>query len=137
VDVGELIEAARPRILYTLRVLAELLETSFPHHAAALRGEITGTRMTTDRWNRVAAALKSIESVPGNLLLREEWDVRAPALSAVAIAQLMARASMGRYYPESAVETALFLCDDILERVAATAKSRGIMLKTTAAESKG
>lgn len=98
--------------------LAEHLKPVFPHYAAALGGELFGTRLTNERWNRIAAILASLASLPGKHFGPEEHDARNPALSAVVIAQKMASATFGgRRDAESSLSLAAHLADEIKAQI--------------------
>jgi len=93
--------------------LAAFLAPHFPGHAAALRGEIVGRRLTTDRWNRIAAVLASLYAVPGQFLLPEQHDARNAALAAVMVAQKMAAAGFVWRDPEALRTTARWRAAEI------------------------
>lgn len=97
--------------------VAGVLKHSFPFHAAALRGEVIGTRLTTDRWNRIAALLASLHAVPGFTLGQREHDVRNLALAAIPVAQKMGAAGTGWRNPIGCREVALWMADEISVRI--------------------
>ena len=84
-------EAVRATVLR----LADRIEDVFPIHAASLRSEATGTRLTNDRWNRIGGVLASFHSVPGRLLVQVEHDRRNLALTVAAVTGVMARVTFG------------------------------------------
>lgn len=92
-------EATRDRAITAVRLftanLATWLDPRFPHHALAIRGELDRDRVTTDRWNRIAAILASLHAIPGDSLTVAEHTVRNVALAAVMVAQKMAAAGLG------------------------------------------
>jgi hypothetical protein len=98
--------------------LAEHLKPVFPQYATALSGELFGTRLTNERWNRIAAILASMAALPGKCFGPEEHDARNPALSAVVIAQKMASVTFGgRRDAESSLSLVVHLADEIRERM--------------------
>lgn len=98
--------------------LADHLKPTFPQYAAALGGELFGTKLTNDRWNRIAAILASLAALPGRHFKMYEHDARNPALSAIVIAQKMAAATFGgRRDVTSCLEIAQYLIDEISERI--------------------
>lgn len=110
--------ATSDRIKLFMQELAEYLKPTFPQYAAALAHEVHGTRMTNERWNRVAAILASLAALPGACFVREEHDARNPALSSVVIAQQMAVATFGGdRNVESNLSLAAYIADEISERI--------------------
>ena len=105
--------AANAILIVFLDRIAAGLKPSFPLHAAALRGEVIGTRLTTDRWHRVAAVLASLHAVPGFPLGATEHDVRNAALAAIVVAQKMAAASFGGRDPAGCRDFALWRANEI------------------------
>lgn len=105
--------AANPIAAAFMESLSEALRERFPFHAMALRGEILGTRLTTDRWNRIAYVLASLHSVPGFPLTSDEHDVRRLGLQSVVVARKMAAASFGGRDPVGCRELALWLAAEI------------------------
>jgi len=98
--------------------LGEHIRPTFPQYAGALMDEIQGKKMTNDKWNRVAAILSSLASLPGTTFRPEEHDVRNPALSAVAVAQKMAVATFGgQRNVDQCYEFAVYLSDEIAARL--------------------
>lgn len=98
--------------------LADWLAPRFPHHAAAIRQETGGKRMTTDRWNRIACLLSSLSAVPGEALGPDEHSLRNVGLGAVAVAQKMAAAGLGcTRDPDGCMEFAAWLTDEIGNRM--------------------
>lgn len=97
--------------------LAAFLSPHFPLHAAALRGEVIGTRLTTDRWNRVAAVLASLHAVPGQFLDAAQHGARNAALSAIVVAQKMAAAGFVWKDPGRMWEFATWLATEISGRM--------------------
>lgn len=94
--------------------LIEHLKPQFPSYAAALADQIHGTRMTNERWNRIAAILASLAPLPGRHFRQEEHDARNPALSAIVVAQKMASATFGgRRDAQSSLDLAVHLSDEI------------------------
>lgn len=93
--------------------LSALMRPLFPHHATALHVEVVGTKMTNDRWNRVAAALAAIYSVPGPALLDEEHAVRNLVLDCVVIAKKMAAVTFGGAVVEQALDFVQFRMAEI------------------------
>lgn len=109
----EVADASREVVGFLVR-LADRISGHFPHHAAALRGEIIGERLTNERWNRIAAILASFSSVPGATLCAEEHASRALALRAVAVTQKMAQARLSyREDPEYLGELATWMAREI------------------------
>lgn len=98
--------------------LAAFLSPHFPVHATLLRGEMIGHRLTTDRWNRIAAALASLYAVPGVFLGPEQHEARNAGLDAVVIAQQMATASFPSRDPQWARQMAMSRADEISGRIA-------------------
>lgn len=98
--------------------LGEHMRPTFPQYAGALLDEVQGKKMTNDKWNRVAAILSSLSSLPGVNFKQDEHDARNPALSAVAIAQKMAVATFGGHRnADQCYEFAVYLADDIASRL--------------------
>lgn len=79
----------------TMAGVADALAARFPHHATALRGELFGTRLTTDRWNRMSMILSSLMAVPGVHLTQPEHIARNLGLEAANVAKEMALALLG------------------------------------------
>jgi hypothetical protein len=99
--------------------LSEHLKSVFPQYSSALSGELHGTRMTNERWNRIAAILASLAALPGRHFGQEEHDARNPALSAIVIAQKMASVTFGgRRDAESSMSLAVHLADEIRAQIA-------------------
>ena len=98
--------------------LAAFIDPHFPMHATLLRGETVGRRLTTDRWNRIAAALASMHAVPGAFLRPEQHDARNAALDAVLVAQKMAAAGFQWKDTGSARTTATWRAKEISGRIA-------------------
>lgn len=109
--------AANAVLLVFMDRLASLLRTSFPLHSAALRSEVVGTRLTTDRWHRVASVLASLYAVPGFPLGSAEHDARNIALAAVVVAQKMAAASFGGRDPAGCRDLALWRANELSGRM--------------------
>lgn len=88
-------EAIRVDVRSFMSGLIEWMAPRFPHHAAAIRQELGRPRMTTDRWNRIACILSSLQSLPGVAFTPGEHEVRNLALCAIPVAQKMAAAGLG------------------------------------------
>lgn len=101
-----------------LEVLIAKMRPFFPHHAATLAGEIIGTKMTNDRWNRVASTLAALNSVPGVALSPAEHDVRNFALAAMEVARKMATATFTDRGSEQAFEFAQWRMTEICSMMA-------------------
>lgn len=100
--------------------LADHLKPVFPQYAAALGGELFGTKLTNERWNRIAAILASLAAIPGRHLGPAEHDARNPALSAIVIAQKMAHVSFGGRRDEAdSLDLARYLVEQISEQIEA------------------
>lgn len=100
-----------------MSALATWIEPRFPHQSSAIRQEL-GRRMTTDRWNRVAALLASLHAVPGITLVEAEHEVRNVALRAIVVAQKMAAAGLGcTRDPDGCVDFAAWLAAEIAVRM--------------------
>jgi hypothetical protein len=110
--------AASAAIAAFLERLAAFVAPHFPMHATLLRQELVGRRLTTDRWNRLAAALASMYAVPGAFLGPEQHDARNAALDAIMVAQRMAAASFGMRDPAYARDMAMWRADEISGRIA-------------------
>ncbi len=109
----EVADASREVVAFLVR-LADRIAVHFPYHAAALRGEILGERLTNERWNRIAAILASFSSVPGATLSPEEHVAKALALRAVAVTQKMAQARLSyREDPVYLAEFAVWMAAEI------------------------
>lgn len=117
--IGDADQAAACAVIAAfMERLAAFLSPYFPAHATLLRGEMVGRRLTTDRWNRIAAALASLYAVPGVFLGPEQHEVRNAALDAVVIAQRMATASFPSRDPQWARDMAIWRADEISGRIA-------------------
>lgn len=97
--------------------LSAYIKDAFPHQAMALNGELAGTRLTVDRWNRIAAVLASLHSVPGYTLGPEEHDRRNAGLAAVHVATRMAGALLGAHHSEDFLEFAVWRARDLNEQI--------------------
>lgn len=116
-------EEERGSIRETVRLfmagLASWIEPRFPHQAAAIRQELGRPRVTTDRWNRIAAVLASLHSVPGAGLGPDEHETRNAALAAIVVAQKMAAAGLGCIRdPDGCIDFAAWLAAEIRGRMA-------------------
>jgi hypothetical protein len=80
--------------------LVELLRPFFPFHAAAMSSELHGTKLTSDRWHRIAAAAASLHSIPGSALGPEEHDRRNLGLAGYNVALKMAAILFNSRRPE-------------------------------------
>lgn len=109
--------AANAAATLLLERLASSMDVPFPMHAMALRGEVVGRRLTTDRWNRIAAVLASLHAVPGAFLTPAQHDVRNAALAAIVVAQKMAAAGFAWRNPGGSREFAVWLADGIRGRL--------------------
>lgn len=110
----DLTEANAKLSRFLLR-LADHMGTHFPHYASCLRDEICGRKMTNERWNRIAAILSSLSSLPGVAFNQDEHDARNPVLSAIVIAQKMASATFGGGRID--VKMCLELCDFLIAEI--------------------
>lgn len=109
--------AASESVRLFMSALATWIEPRFPHQSSAIRQEL-GRRMTTDRWNRVAALLASLHAVPGVALVAAEHDVRNVALHAITVAQKMAAAGLGcTRDPDRCIDFAAWLAAEISARM--------------------
>lgn len=98
--------------------LCEHLKPVFPQYAATLGNELFGTKLTNERWNRIAAILASLAALPGCHFGQAEHDARNPALSAIVIAQKMAYATFSeRRDKGSTLDLALYLVEHIREQI--------------------
>lgn len=79
--------------------LADHIATTFPHHSSAIKGEVVGTRLTNDRWNRISAILRSLMTIPHDLLSFDEREARIKAISAVDATLRMAKITFGTKEP--------------------------------------
>lgn len=94
--------------------LADRLAGHFPYHAQALREQFLGTRLTDERWNRMAAVLAGLSAVPGAPLTADEHMTRALGLRAVVVGQKMAQARIGyKGDPEGTADFAIWLAREI------------------------
>lgn len=111
-------QIATNAIIQTFLVdLAAYMAGFFPHHAAALRGEIIGTKLTEDRWRRISAILGSLHAIPGVMLSPGEHDVRNDVLRAITVTRKMADAAFGGRDPDNCRELALWVAADIGDRM--------------------
>ncbi len=118
--------AATAACVALFRDLAELLRPLFPHYSQALTGEIVGTRMNEDRWNRVAAIVCALRGIPGTYLVSEEHEVRNIALSSIPVAKKMAEACFGhRSSPAGCLDFATWLAAEISGRMATLKQGTG------------
>jgi hypothetical protein len=102
-----------------MTALATWIGPRFPHQSSAIRQELC-RRMTTDRWNRVAAQLASLHAIPGVALVQGEHDARNVALSAIAVAQKMAASGLGSTRdPDGCIDFAAWLSREIQARMRA------------------
>lgn len=115
-------QIAHEAAISLFRELVELLRLAFPHYAQALSGEISGTRMTEERWHRVAAVISSLHTLPGNAFNQTEHDVRNTALTAVPVAQKMAQACVGIRDVDSCRAFVAWYAADIRGRIATIQK---------------
>ena len=111
------LQRATAETLSLVREVCELMKPVFPHHASALLGEITGTRMNDTRWNRVVNILRALSTLPGVCFNEQEHRVRNLALCVTAVAQKMATACVGVRDPQGAMEFAVWLAADIRGRM--------------------
>ncbi len=74
-------------------------------------------RLTEARWNRSAAALWSLMSLPGEFMGDEARRLRLDALAAADVAKTMARHEMGGRLSEGAIEMATWMLDDLMARL--------------------
>lgn len=105
--------AANSTLAEFMERLAAFLDPHFPMHARLLRGETVGRRLTTDRWNRIAAALASLHAVPGAFLSPPQHSARNAALSAIVVAQKMAAAAFSWRDPRAARDLAVWRAAEI------------------------
>ena len=106
--MGDEQEAANRIIAEYMGRVAELIRVRFPFHWSALNGQMVGRRLTTDRWNQIAAVLASFYSIPGFALSPSEHEIRNVVLSSVLVAQKMAAASFGGKDPDGSRNLALW-----------------------------
>ena len=105
--------AANAVVLELMGRIAEWIRPHFPHHSSALRGEILGTKLTEERWHRVAAVIASLECIPGVPLTPYEHRVRNIALSSVGVAKKMASAKFGGRDPDGCRSFAVWYAGEI------------------------
>lgn len=117
IDEGEAQATAGLAIRSFMERLAALLRPSFPAHSSALSVEITGTRLTTERWHRIANVLSALNAMPGVELREHEHIVRNIALAAAVVAQQMAIASFGLHDPPGRRWLALGIATDLDVRI--------------------
>lgn len=110
--------AANAALQKTLVAVAESIAPRFPHHASALKGELLGTRLTTDRWNRVCAILCSLKAVPGAFLTDPEHRARNLGLEAANVAKEMALVLLGTKDVEYRLRFVTSWADDLRDRMA-------------------
>lgn len=115
---GKTQEEANAIVRSFLERLAAALRPSFPAHSSALAMEVAGTRLTTDRWNRITHVLASLNSLPGVTLREHEHTIRNIATHAVVVAQAMSVASFGMRDPPGRRWLALEITRDLDERIA-------------------
>lgn len=104
-------------LLQYMRDVADLIEPFFPWHSVALRGEIHGQKMTSDRWKRVAAVLSSLSSISGLLLTQSEHLARNAGLQARNIANEMSFALFGAKDPSARMQFVAWWVTDVSGRM--------------------
>ena len=112
-------DSTTPQVRTFMGEFAGWISRYFPHHAAAIRQELGKSKMSSDRWNRIACLLSSLQCLPGPAMSQEEKDVRAEALSGVVIAQKMAAASLGcTRDPDACLDFAAYMTERTRKRIA-------------------